>query len=50
MALSDRAAVVAPYVQLLLYNGEVQEAIGRASGATRDAYARAGQGTTGGGK
>lgn len=40
MALSDRAAVVAPYAQQLLYDREVQDAVRRAVGATRDAYAR----------
>ena len=41
MALTDRAAALAPYAQQLLYNQEVQDAIGRASGATREAYRRA---------
>ncbi len=40
MAMSDRTAAVAPYAQQLLYDQEVQDAIRRAAGATRDAYAR----------
>jgi hypothetical protein len=40
MAMSDRTAAVAPYAQQLLYDQEVQAAIHRAAGATRDAYAR----------
>ncbi len=41
MGLSERASAVAPYAQQLLYNEEAQEAIGRASSAARDVYARA---------
>ncbi len=41
MALNDRAARAAPYLQQLLYDQQVQDAIRRAAGATRDAYARA---------
>ena len=41
MALSDRAAVLAPYVQRLLYDREAQDAVRRAVAATRDAYGRA---------
>ncbi len=40
MALSDRAAAVAPYAQQLLYDAQVQDAIRRAAGSTRDSYAR----------
>jgi hypothetical protein len=41
MALSDQAARAAPYLQQLLYDREVQDAMRRAGGAARDAYARA---------
>ncbi len=41
MALSDRAAVLTPYVQRLLYDREAQDAVRRAVAATRDAYGRA---------
>ncbi len=40
MALSDGAAAAAPYVQQLLRDRELQDAIRRARSATRDAYAR----------
>jgi hypothetical protein len=40
MALSDRAAVVAPYAQRLLYDRQVQDALGRVFDATRGAYSR----------
>ncbi len=41
MGLSDRASSVTPDVSQLLYNEEVQQAIGRAGSATRDVYSRA---------
>lgn len=41
MALSDRAAVLSPYVQRLLYDEEAQDAVRRVVAATRDAYGRA---------
>ncbi len=41
MALRDRAAAGAPYAQQLLYDPQLQDAIRRAAGSTRDAYARA---------
>jgi hypothetical protein len=40
MALSDRAAALAPYAEQLLYNDDVQGALRRAVGAARDAYGR----------
>jgi hypothetical protein len=41
MALSDRAAALAPFLQQLLYDKEVQGAMSRAVAATRAAYGRA---------
>ena len=41
MALSDRAAVLAPYLQRLVYDEEARDAVQRAVAATRDAYGRA---------
>ena len=40
MALSDRAAAVAPYAQQLLFDKEVQGRLRQAANSTRDAYAR----------
>jgi hypothetical protein len=40
LALSGRAGAAAPYLQQLLYDQEVQDALREAVGATRDAYAR----------
>ena len=47
MALSDRAAAAALYAQKLLSDRDVQDALRRAFGATRDAYAR-GRGSSAG--
>ena len=41
MSVSDRAAAVGPYLQVLLYDQEVQDALRRATSAGRDAYRRA---------
>jgi len=41
MALSDRAAVPAPYLGRLLYDEEAQDAVRRVVAGTRDAYGRA---------
>jgi len=41
MALTERATRAAPYLQQLLRDPELQHAIRRTVGATRDAYARA---------
>jgi hypothetical protein len=41
MALSDRAAVLAPYLQRLLYDEGMQDAVRRVVAATQDAYRRA---------
>lgn len=41
MALSDRAAVLSPYVQRLLYDQEAQDAVWRVVAGTRDTYGRA---------
>lgn len=40
MRSSKRTSGVAPYVQQLLYNEDVQQATGRAVSAARDAYVR----------
>ena len=41
MALSDRAAALAPYAEQLLNNQDVQDAIQRATNAGRDSFQRA---------
>jgi len=40
VAVSDRARAVVPYVEQLLYDQELQEAIGRAGAAARETYLR----------
>lgn len=40
MAVSDRAAVPAPYLGRLLYDEEAQDAVRRVVAGTRDAYGR----------
>lgn len=41
MAVTDRAAALAPYAEQLLYNDDVQAALRRGVGAARDAFGRA---------
>ncbi len=40
MSVSDRAAALAPYIETLLEDREVQAAIGRAARASREIYER----------